>query len=204
MNENSPIWLRPIATVRAVRSGYPIAATLLHALALWLWRANNIYLPGNFGNEISATTRWLALAAIGLTFVLTFRAPVPRAAAAVYLAFLTFFGGVSTQYLLWPLPFLPFALNKRWAITVNALISFFLFVVYTMWSGALPWNFADSQKPGVTTDSPGFKPDSTSTDSPLRLPVVTIRVRAAPLSTTKTDCNWPRSINACSGMATTL
>jgi hypothetical protein len=85
--------------------------------ALWLYRANNIYLPGAFGNEFSATTRWLALAAIGLTFLLTLRSSLPRAAAAVYLAFLSFFGGVSTQYLLWPLPWLLISgLSPIWAV----------------------------------------------------------------------------------------
>src|SRR5262249_13144977 len=39
--------------------------------ALWLFKAGNIYLPGAFGAEVTATTRFLALGAIGLTFLLT-------------------------------------------------------------------------------------------------------------------------------------
>jgi hypothetical protein len=119
--------------------------------ALWLYRANNIYLPGAFGNELSATTRWLALAAIGLTFVLTLRAPVPRAAAAVYLAFLSFFGGVSTQYLLWPLPWLLIAgMSPLWAIwyglTASAgAVGFYMvywpqMILGPPWRGPMPEN----------------------------------------------------------------
>ena len=119
--------------------------------ALWLERAGNLYLPGAFGNEISATTRWLALAAIGLTFLLTLDAPVPRAAAAVYLAFLSFFGGVSTQYLIWPLPWLLLSgLSPLWAIWYGfaaAAGAVGFYVVYwpqmilgPPWRGPLPEN----------------------------------------------------------------
>jgi hypothetical protein len=119
--------------------------------ALWLARASNLYLPGAFGGEISATTRWLALAAIGLSFLLTLRAPVPRAAAAVYLAFLSFFGGVSTQYLLWPLPWLLLSgLSPLWAIwygfaAAAGAVGFYMvywpqMILGPPWRGPLPEN----------------------------------------------------------------
>jgi hypothetical protein len=119
--------------------------------ALWLYRAGNIYLPGAFGTEVSATTRWLALAAIGLTFLLTLRAPLPRAAAAVYLAFLSFFGGVSTQYLLWPLPWLLLSgLSPLWALwygvaAAAGAVGFYMvywpqMILGPPWRGPMPEN----------------------------------------------------------------
>jgi hypothetical protein len=92
--------------------------------ALWYQRASNQYLPGAFGTEISTTTRWFALGAIALTFLLARDRPFVRTAGAVYLAFLGLFGGVSTQYLVWPLPWLLLSdLPLWWAVVYNLTAS---------------------------------------------------------------------------------
>ncbi|HEV8637847.1 MAG TPA: glycosyltransferase 87 family protein, partial [Chloroflexota bacterium] len=85
--------------------------------SLWLYRAKNIYLPGAFGAELATTTRWTALALVAFAIVVLWRQRIPRVAAAVYLAFLGVFGGVSTQYLVWPLAWLLVSdLPLRWAV----------------------------------------------------------------------------------------
>lgn len=64
------------------------------------------------------------------------------------LAVLAFAPGFGVQYIAWIIPLLPFALSWRAAIAVNAAASVFLFVTYTIWSGGLPWWFADLARPG--------------------------------------------------------
>ena len=51
--------------------------------------------------------------------------------------------GFGVQYIGWLIAFLPFAFSWRGAIVMNAAISLFLFVTYTVWSGGWPWFFAD-------------------------------------------------------------
>jgi hypothetical protein len=51
--------------------------------------------------------------------------------------------GFGVQYIGWLIAFLPFAFSWRGAILMNAAISLFLFVTYTVWSGGWPWWFAD-------------------------------------------------------------
>jgi uncharacterized membrane protein len=98
----------PVALIRDI-TGY--VGVIDHGIggllrSLWLIRADNLSLPGTFGQEFQAHTRWLALAAILLTFVITARMSLPRQAAAIYLAFLTTYSGLSTQYLMWPVAWL--------------------------------------------------------------------------------------------------
>lgn len=173
-----PLLIVPLFFVHASRRwrfamAYTIAFAAMFAPVLLFSRAafGNIFLyrgVGNWWGPVSMLT-WLhrpelvqfytrinALVLIGVVFAALFlfrRSTLLASIAFAYMLLVALAAGFGVQYLVWPLPFLAFALSKRWAITVNALISFFLFVVYTMWSGALPWNFADSQKPGVTTDS---------------------------------------------------
>ncbi|MBM4416726.1 MAG: DUF2029 domain-containing protein [Chloroflexi bacterium] len=74
--------------------------------SLWLIRADNVYLPGAFGQEISTTTRWLTLALMAAALSWLWRASTTRVAAAMFMIFVVSFGAVSTQYLIWPLPWL--------------------------------------------------------------------------------------------------
>jgi len=64
--------------------------------------------------------------------------------------------GFGVQYLLWPLPLLPYALGRRMLLVVYATISGYLMMTYTIWSRGFPWWYADSVAP-----SPG-KPLVTS------------------------------------------
>ncbi|TAK24698.1 MAG: hypothetical protein EPO26_05665 [Chloroflexota bacterium] len=106
--------------------------------SLWLFKDGNIHLPGEFGEEISATTRYVALGAMASTLVLLWRAPIPRVAAAIYLAFLATFGGISAQYLIWPVAWLviadlPIALAIAYSIVAAAeAIGFYLVYWPTM------------------------------------------------------------------------
>jgi hypothetical protein len=74
--------------------------------ALWMVRTKSVYLPGEFGRTISSDTRYLSVTLMAVTAVLAWRYGLMRMCGAVYLAFLLTFGAVSTQYLLWPVPFL--------------------------------------------------------------------------------------------------
>lgn len=56
--------------------------------------------------------------------------------------------GFGVQYIGWLIAFLPFAFSWRGAIIMNAAMSLFLFVTYTVWSGGWPWWFADIARPG--------------------------------------------------------
>ena len=62
--------------------------------------------------------------------------------------------GFGVQYTGWLIAFLPFALSWRGAIAMNAEISLFLFVTYTVWSGGWPWWFADIARPGGSIGTP--------------------------------------------------
>jgi hypothetical protein len=56
--------------------------------------------------------------------------------------------GFGLQYLVWPLAFLPFAVPRKLAYAVNAGLSIFMFVAYTVWAGEFPWWYADASKGG--------------------------------------------------------
>ena len=55
--------------------------------------------------------------------------------------------GFGVQYLVWPLPFLLFALPRKVAYTLNVTLSLFLFATYTIWAREFPWWFADAAAP---------------------------------------------------------
>jgi hypothetical protein len=74
--------------------------------SLWLARADNLDLPGEFGPQLMATTKYLALAAIAFVYLIMVDRPVASVASAVLLTLLGLYGGISTQYLSWPLAWL--------------------------------------------------------------------------------------------------
>ncbi|MGK2856053.1 MAG: glycosyltransferase 87 family protein [Thermoanaerobaculia bacterium] len=63
-----------------------------------------------------------------------------------YLIVLFLAPGFGVQYLLWPIPLLPFVFRWRFALVVSLAISAYLFVAYTIWSEGFPWWYADSIK----------------------------------------------------------
>jgi hypothetical protein len=69
---------------------------------------------------------------------------LPALIATTYLVALFLAPGFGVQYLYWPLPFLAFALPRRAAVAFHALVSVYLFALYTAWSKGWPWWFADS------------------------------------------------------------
>jgi Gpi18-like mannosyltransferase len=69
---------------------------------------------------------------------------LPALIATTYLIVLFLAPGFGVQYLYWPLPFLAFALPRRAAFALHAVISAYVFALYTVWSKGWPWWFADS------------------------------------------------------------
>ncbi len=98
--------------------GKYVLAIALVALFAWLWRSRS--------DRANALT-----AAVPLAFLL-----------AIFLA-----PGFGIQYLVWPLPLLPFLLPRSWALALNAAFSAYAFLAYTIWSRGFPWWYADSVAP---------------------------------------------------------
>ena len=90
----------------------------------------------------------IALAVVGL-LVLFWRhserllAVVPT----VLLVVLALAPGFGIQYLLWPLPLLPWAVGRRMLLTLYTAISSYVLMTYTIWSRGFPWWYADSIAP---------------------------------------------------------
>jgi len=122
-------WLDPmLEVIRKVDPGIVVALVL--AIACWLWRELRA------GADEPRALR-LLLAACGMVFVTLLVAGT----------------GFGVQYLLWPMPFLPFFARPSLRVAVSIAASLFLVVVYTRWSGGFPWRFAISTRPGATTDA---------------------------------------------------
>jgi hypothetical protein len=87
-----------------------------------------------------------------LVFVFRHRPSTPPALLhAIEIMFMTVLAlapGFGVQYIGWLIAFLPFAFSWRGSIALNAAISAFLFVTYTVWSGGWPWWYADMTHPG--------------------------------------------------------
>jgi len=116
--------------------------TILFRAALW------------YANE----GRYVVAIAVIALFVACIRRPASllKIVPTVMLIVLALAPGFGIQYLLWPLPLLPYAVGKRMLITVSTAISFYVLMTYTIWSRGFPWWYADSIAP-----SPG-KPLVTS------------------------------------------
>lgn len=61
-----------------------------------------------------------------------------------FLLFLALTPSYGVQYLVWPVAFLSFLLSFRTAIALIAVLSAYVFLTYTIWSGGFPWWYADS------------------------------------------------------------
>ena len=98
--------------------------------------------------------RFVVYAAIAAVIVLVVRRrdarrdALPHVMAIMLLTILALAPGFGVQYVCWLVPLLPFALPWRGAIAMNGVLSLFLFITYTIWSGGWPWWFADIQRPG--------------------------------------------------------
>ncbi len=98
--------------------------------------------------------RYFVYTGIAAVILIVLRRPgeaktrLPQAIEIMFLTLLALAPGFGVQYVQWLIAFLPFALSWRGAIAMNAAISVFLFVTYTVWSGGWPWWFADIARPG--------------------------------------------------------
>ncbi|HSP15140.1 MAG TPA: glycosyltransferase 87 family protein [Thermoanaerobaculia bacterium] len=102
----------------------------------------------------SAWGRYFVYAGIAAVFVLVFAKrnretlALPHAIEIMLMTILALAPGFGVQYIGWLIPLLPFAFGWRAAIALNAAMSAFLFITYTVWSGGWPWWFADLARPG--------------------------------------------------------
>jgi hypothetical protein len=117
--------------------GWPaLAARLEHALPL---AGKLAVLHLRYGRFVVAFTV-IAIAALYLKK----NGSLLAAIALTFVAMLFVSTGAAVQYLVWPLPFLPF-LYKRWeTLTVHAAMAAFMAAMYTVWSRGWPWTYADS------------------------------------------------------------
>jgi hypothetical protein len=68
---------------------------------------------------------------------------LPRSTGLAFLLVLFLAPGFGVQYFHWILPY-PALLLRRWAaVLLHALVSVFLFLIYTSWSGGWPWLWAN-------------------------------------------------------------
>lgn len=116
---------RPFISLAYAYASYGkyVIALALVALFAWLWQSR-----ARTGDQTNAV---VLTAAVPLAYLL-----------AIFLA-----PGFGVQYLVWPLPLLPFVLPRKWALALNAAFSAYLFVAYTIWSHGFPWWYADSVTP---------------------------------------------------------
>jgi hypothetical protein len=93
--------------------------------------------------------RYVVVAALVALFILFSRrrAQLPVMIGIALLTMNFFSPAFGVQYLVWPLPFLLFALPRKAAYTLNVALSLFLFATYTIWAREFPWWFADAAAP---------------------------------------------------------
>jgi len=88
----------------------------------------------------------VALVALFL-FFWRYRTPLPAMIGTGLLTMNFFSPAFGVQYLVWPLPFLLFALPRKLAYALNVALSLFLFATYTIWAREFPWWFANAAAP---------------------------------------------------------
>lgn len=100
---------------------------------------------------------WFAYCGIGAVWLFVFRRrgearddteAMLHSVEIMFLTILALAPGFGVQYIGWLIAFLPFAFSWRGAVVMNATISLFLFVTYTVWSGGWPWWYADITRAG--------------------------------------------------------
>ena len=68
---------------------------------------------------------------------------LPRSTGLAFLLVLFLAPGFAVQYFHWILPYAAMLLQRWAAVVLHALISVFLFLLYTSWSGGWPWRWAN-------------------------------------------------------------
>jgi 4-amino-4-deoxy-L-arabinose transferase-like glycosyltransferase len=97
----------------------------------WFVRTGSLWLPGGMARDLTDKSKFVFLIAYGLLFLLTVRRwRLQTQALGIFLAFYTFYGGLSSQYLIWVLPFALLAVD--WMVIpysivgAGALVTFYL------------------------------------------------------------------------------
>lgn len=68
---------------------------------------------------------------------------LPRTIGLAFLLVLFLGPGFGVQYLIWILPCLPFLFARRSVLVLHAIVSTFVFWLYTSWAQEWPWVYAD-------------------------------------------------------------
>jgi 4-amino-4-deoxy-L-arabinose transferase-like glycosyltransferase len=97
----------------------------------WFVRTGSLWLPGSMARDLTDKSKFVFLIAYGLLFLLTIRRwDLKTQALGIFLAFYTLYGGLSSQYLIWVLPFALLAVE--WMVIpysivgAGALVTFYL------------------------------------------------------------------------------
>jgi hypothetical protein len=116
----------------------------------WGVRLLTELLTGNVPASIAVArlSTYALLAGVALLYVIFARrngepALLPHTTGLLFLLILALAPGFGVQYYFWILPFLVFTAPRRMAIALNAIVSGYLFVYYTAYSGGWPWWFAE-------------------------------------------------------------
>jgi len=116
------------------------------ARSYWFLKTQNLYLPGTLGLDLINISKWIFLAAYAL-FVVIFwwkhkHFSMLSGILGTLLLFFGLYGGISSQYLIWVIPFALLFSSRwekayTWTATAN-LIFFYLFFFPTILFGDLP------------------------------------------------------------------
>lgn len=104
------------------------------------WGLNYVLRPTPFVRR-SITFALLGLLAVLWLVQLRKRYDTARVVGIALLLVLVLAPGFGVQYLFWPLPFFALMLRRWEAAAMHAVVSAFLFAMYTAWSGGWPWWF---------------------------------------------------------------
>lgn len=114
--------------------------------AYWLMTTGNQFLPGSMAADLLSASKWLFLAAYAVLTVIFWRKParfsLPGSMLSTLLLFFGLYGGISSQYLIWAIPFALIVGSRRaaaytWSAAAS-LIVFYLYYFPTVLFGQLP------------------------------------------------------------------
>jgi hypothetical protein len=149
-------WLLALATIFApavVTGGWAVLRNIFtYAGSGYEWGFCGLgFLSGSFlwAELYAHYGRYVVVAALVGLFILFYRrrATLPAMIGIALLTMNFFSPAFGVQYLVWPLPFLLFALSRKVAYTLNVALSLFLSATYTIWAREFPWWFADAAAP---------------------------------------------------------
>jgi hypothetical protein len=125
------------------------------ARAWWYLQTSSIWLPGSLGQEWLQYSKTIFMVLYGGLVLLGWRRPLRASLAgwlmAIILLFYAIYGGVSSQYFTWILPFAVVSLSRwTWPFTLTAtlsILSFYLFFFPQILWGSFPapWKYSQAQ-----------------------------------------------------------